>query len=180
GDNYPVLSERDDIVVITDEAHRSQYASLAMNMRKSMPNAGFMAFTGTPLLADKTDEGKTREVFGDYVSIYNFADAVDDGATLPLYYENRVPEVSLNREDLGKDLLEILDNADLTEEQQSKLETEFARAYHIITRDDRLDTIAKDLVSYHINREPFSGGLWGKAMVVSIDKATAIKMYDKV
>ncbi|WP_257295847.1 type I restriction endonuclease subunit R [Endozoicomonas sp. YOMI1] len=180
GDNYPVLSERDDIVVITDEAHRSQYASLAMNMRKSMPNAGFMAFTGTPLLADKTDEGKTREVFGDYVSIYNFADAVDDGATLPLYYENRVPEVSLNREDLGKDLLEILDNADLTEEQQSKLETEFGRAYHIITRDDRLDTIAKDLVSYHINREPFSGGLWGKAMVVSIDKATAIKMYDKV
>ena len=107
GDNYPVLSERDDIVVITDEAHRSQYASLAMNMRKSMPNAGFMAFTGTPLLADKTDEGKTREVFGDYVSIYNFADAVDDGATLPLYYENRVPEVSLNMQ-LAQQLIELL------------------------------------------------------------------------
>ena len=178
GKDYPRLSERDDIIVITDEAHRSQYDTLAMNMRKAMPNAGFMAFTGTPLLGD--GEQKTREVFGDYVSIYNFADAVDDGATLPLYYENRVPEVSLNREDLGDDILEILDDADLTEEQQTKLETEFARAYHVITRDDRLDTIAKDLVHYHINREPFSGGLWGKAMVVSIDKATAIRMYDKV
>ncbi|MCW7555923.1 type I restriction endonuclease subunit R [Endozoicomonas gorgoniicola] len=178
GSDYPVLSKRSDIIVITDEAHRSQYDTLAMNMRKAMPNAGFMAFTGTPLLGE--GEQKTREVFGDYVSIYNFADAVDDGATLPLYYENRVPEVSLNRDDLGDDILELLDNADLTDEQQTKLETEFGRAYHVITRDDRLDTIAKDLVNYHINREPFSGGLWGKAMMVSIDKATAIKMYDKV
>ena len=177
-ETYPLLSDRDDIIVITDEAHRSQYDTLAMNMRKAMPNAGFMAFTGTPLLAD--GEQKTREVFGDYVSVYNFADAVDDGATLPLYYENRVPEVSLNRDDLGDDILELLDNTDLTDEQQSKLETEFARAYHIITRDDRLDTIADDLVNYHINREPFSGGLSGKAMMVSIDKATAIRMYDKV
>ena len=107
--NYPVLSARKDIIVITDEAHRSQYDSLAMNMRKALPNASFMAFTGTPLLAG---EEKTREVFGDYISIYNFADAVDDGATLPLYYENRVPEVSLTRDDLGEDITEILEDAD--------------------------------------------------------------------
>ncbi len=110
--NYPVLSERTDIIVITDEAHRSQYDSLAMNMRSAMPNASFMAFTGTPLLAG---EAKTQEVFGDYISIYNFADAVDDGATLPLYYENRVPEVSVSSDTLGEDIAEILDQADLTD-----------------------------------------------------------------
>ena len=175
--NYPVLSERDDIIVITDEAHRSQYDSLAMNMRNAMPNASFMAFTGTPLLAG---EAKTQEVFGDYISIYNFADAVDDGATLPLYYENRVPEVSLTKEDIGDEIAEILAEADLTDEQEARLETEFSKAYHIITRDDRLETIAKDLVAHYINRAPFADGMLGKAMVVSIDKATAIKMYDKV
>ena len=130
--NYPVLSERDDIIVITDEAHRSQYDSLAMNMRNAMPNASFMAFTGTPLLAG---EAKTQEVFGDYISIYNFADAVDDGATLPLYYENRVPEVSVSSDTIGDDIADILDQADLTEEQEARLESEFSKAYHIITRD---------------------------------------------
>ena len=175
--NYPILSERNDIIVITDEAHRSQYDSLAMNMRKAMPNAAFMAFTGTPLLAG---EAKTQEVFGDYISIYNFSDAVDDGATLPLYYENRVPEVSLSNADIGADIAEILDEADLTVEQEERLEKEFSKAYHIITRDDRLETVAKDLVEHYINRAPFSDGMLGKAMVVSIDKATTIKMYDKV
>lgn len=174
---FPVLSERDDIIVITDEAHRSQYDSLAMNMRNAMPNASFMAFTGTPLLAG---EAKTREVFGDYISVYNFADAVDDGATLPLYYENRVPEVALSNDDIGSDIAEILDQADLTEEQEARLENEFSKSYHIITRDDRLETIAKDLVDHYINREAFSDGMLGKAMVVSIDKATAIKMFNKV
>ena len=175
--NYPILSERNDIIVITDEAHRSQYDSLAMNMRNAMPNAAFMAFTGTPLLAG---EAKTQEVFGDYISIYNFSDAVDDGATLPLYYENRVPEVSLSNADIGADIAEILDEADLTVEQEERLEKEFSKAYHIITRDDRLETVAKDLVEHYINRAPFSGGMLGKAMVVSIDKATTIKMFDKV
>lgn len=177
GEEYPVLSERDDIIVITDEAHRSQYDTLAMNMRRALPNAGFIAFTGTPLLAG---EEKTREVFGDYVSIYNFGDAVDDGATLPLFYENRVPEVNLNRDDLGDAIVDILDQADLTEEQETKLEREFARPYAIITDNDRLDTIAKDIVDHYMGREPFSTGVVGKAMVVAIDKATAIKMYNKV
>lgn len=180
GESYPELSARNDVIVITDEAHRSQYATLALNMRSGLPNAGFMAFTGTPLLNKQQDDEKTRDVFGDYVSVYNFADAVDDGATLPLYYENRVPEVNLNRDDLGDDIAEIIENADLTDESEAKLEREFSRAYHIITRDDRLDTIAEDIVEHFMGREPFSSGVRGKAMVVSIDKATAIKMYDKV
>lgn len=180
GESFPLLSERNDVIVITDEAHRSQYSTLALNMRTALPNAGFMAFTGTPLLnKDKGDE-KTRDVFGDYVSVYNFSDAVDDGATLPLYYENRVPEVNLNRDDLGDEIAAIIESADLSDESEAQLEREFASAYHIITRDDRLETIAEDLVDHFISREPFSDGVTGKAMVVSIDKATAIKMYDKV
>jgi type I restriction enzyme R subunit len=180
GVEYPELSDRNDVIVITDEAHRSQYSSLALNMRTALPKSGFLAFTGTPLLGQQDGAQKTREVFGDYVSVYNFADAVDDGATKPLYYENRVPEVNLNRDDLGEEIQAIIDDADLTEESESRLEKEFSRAYHIITRDDRLETIAKDLVEHFMGREPFTSGVYGKAMVVSIDKATAIKMYDKV
>ncbi|MCH7672384.1 MAG: type I restriction endonuclease subunit R [Proteobacteria bacterium] len=176
-EDYPLLSERNDVIVITDEAHRSQYGNFAGNMRRALPNAGFIAFTGTPLM---DDDEKTREVFGDYVSIYNFADAVDDGATLPLYYENRVPEMDLLHSDLGDQIAGIIDNAELNEESEVRLEREFGRAYHIITRDDRLDTIAEDLVTHFMGREPFSTGVRGKAMVVSIDKATAIRMYDKV
>jgi type I restriction enzyme, R subunit len=180
GESFPRLSERNDVIVITDEAHRSQYSTLALNMRTALPNAGFMAFTGTPLLNKGKGDEKTRDVFGDYVSVYNFSDAVDDGATLPLYYENRVPEVNLNRDDLGDEIAAIIESADLSDESEAQLEREFASAYHIITRDDRLETIAEDLVDHFISREPFSDGVTGKAMVVSIDKATAIKMYDKV
>lgn len=180
GETYPELSQRNDVIVITDEAHRSQYASLALNMRTALPNAGFLAFTGTPLLDKEQGAEKTRQVFGDYVSVYNFSDAVDDGATLPLYYENRVPEVHLKRDDLGAEIDALINAADLSEESEARLEREFARAYHIITRDDRLDTIAADLVEHFMGREPFSSGVRGKAMVVSIDKATAITMYDKV
>ena len=85
-----MLSERSDIIVITDEAHRSQYDTLALNMRTALPNAGFLAFTGTPLIVG---EEKTRQVFGDYISVYDFQQSVADGATVPLYYENRIPEL---------------------------------------------------------------------------------------
>lgn len=185
GETYPELSTRNDVIVITDEAHRSQYSTLALNMRNALPNAGFLAFTGTPLLGRDENDAKTREVFGDYVSVYNFSDAVDDGATLPLYYENRVPAVNLNRDDIGSEIDAIINAADLSEESEAKLEKEFSRAYHIITRDDRLDTIARDLVEHFIGREPFSTThdgqeVRGKAMVVSVDKSTAIRMYDKV
>ena len=97
----PVLSDRSDVIVITDEAHRSQYDTLALNMRQALPNAAFMGFTGTPLIAG---EELTRQQFGDYVSIYNFRDAIEDGATVPLYYENRIPELQLVNEDFADEL----------------------------------------------------------------------------
>ena len=172
GEKHPVLSERSDIIVITDEAHRSQYDTLAMNMRTALPNASFIAFTGTPLIVG---EERTRQVFGDYVSVYNFKQSVDDGATVPLYYENRIPELQLTNENLNEDMERLLEKAELDEEQENKLEREFAREYHLIARDDRLETVANDIVEHFTGR-----GFEGKAMVVCIDKATAVRMYDKV
>lgn len=172
GAAYPKLSDRRDIIVITDEAHRTQYDTLALNMRNALPNAAFLGFTGTPLMAG---EERTREVFGDYISVYNFAQSIADGATVPLYYENRIPELQLTNEALGDDLEELLEEADLDDDQARKVEREFAREYHLITRDDRLEAIAADLVRHFIGR-----GLKAKAMMVCIDKATAVRMHDKV
>jgi type I restriction enzyme R subunit len=141
-------------------------------MRSALPNAMFVAFTGTPLIVG---EERTREVFGDYVSIYDFQQSVEDGATVPLFYENRTPELHLDNLDLNDDIYELIENADLSEEAEKKLERELGRQYHLITRDDRLDTVAQDIVRHFLGR-----GFQGKAMVVCIDKATALRMYDKV
>ena len=173
GQPYPMLSSRSDVIIITDEAHRSQYDVFALNMRNALPNAGFIGFTGTPLI--KGEEERTREVFGDYVSVYDFAQSIEDGATVPLYYENRIPEVQLTNQELNRDLEELLEAAELDEAQEKKLEREFGREYHIITREDRLEAIAKDMVAHFTGR-----GYRGKAMMVCIDKATAVRMYDKV
>jgi len=168
----PVLSERSDIIVITDEAHRSQYDTLAANMRSALPNAAFIGFTGTPLIEGA--ESRTREVFGDYVSVYDFAQSVKDGATVPLYYEARKPELQMNADDLRGGLEDLLDEASLDEAQEQRLAREFARQYHLITRDDRLDKIAEDLALHIATR-----GYRGKAMFVAIDKATAVRMFEK-
>jgi type I restriction enzyme R subunit len=172
GEKYPKLSDRSDIVVITDEAHRSQYDVFALNMRNALPNAAFIGFTGTPLIAG---EELTKEVFGDYNSIYNFKQSIDDGNTVPLYYENRIPELQLTNENLTSDIATIIDDAELDEDQEEKLEREFAREYHLITREERIDKIAEDLVAHYTGR-----GVLAKAMVISIDKATTVRMYDKV
>ena len=168
GELMPVLSERADVIVITDEAHRSQYAQLAANMRRALPNAAFLGFTGTPLMAG---EERTREVFGDYVSIYNFAQSVADGATVPLFYEGRQPELQLAKEDLRDELQALLDEVELSPEQEKQVQTQFARQYHLITREDRLDKIAGDLARHFAGR-----GYRGKGMFVAIDKATAVRM----
>ena len=172
GERHPVLSKRSDIVVMTDEAHRSQYDTLALNMRTALPNAAFIAFTGTPLMVG---EEKTKSVFGDYVSVYNFNQSIVDRATVPLYYENRVPTLQLLNEDFNEDIEQILEDAELDEVQEVKIEREFGREYHLITRNDRLETIAEDIVAHFMGR-----GYQGKAMVISIDKATTVKMFDKV
>jgi len=172
GQVYPQLSDRQDIIVITDEAHRSQYDTLAMNMRTALPNAAFLGFTGTPLMAG---EEKTKEVFGDYISVYDFGQSIADGATVPLYYENRIPEMQLINDNLNEDMAALLEEAELDDEQERKVEQVFAREYHLITREDRLEAIAKDLVNHFVGR-----GYQGKAMLVCIDKATAVRMYNKV
>lgn len=169
----PVLSDRSDIIVITDEAHRSQYDTLALNMRTALPNAAFIGFTGTPLI--KGADSRTREVFGDYVSVYDFAQSVKDGATVPLYYEARKPELQLDKEALQEELDALLEEAMLDEEQEAKLNREFARQYTLITNPDRLDKVAED-VALHFSQR----GYRGKAMFVAIDKATAVAMYDRV
>ncbi|MDI1314740.1 type I restriction endonuclease subunit R [Prosthecobacter sp.] len=167
-----MLTDRRDVIVLTDEAHRSQYDTLAMNMRAALPNAIFVAFTGTPLIAG---EERTREVFGDYVSIYDFQQSVEDGATVPLFYENRTPELHLDNPDLNEDIYALIEEAELSPEAEEKLQRELGNQYHLITREDRLETVAKDIMNHFLGR-----GFQGKAMVVSIDKVTALKMHAKV
>jgi len=167
-----MLCDRPDVIVLTDEAHRSQYDTLALNMRAALPRALFLAFTGTPLIVG---EERTRDVFGDYVSIYDFQQSVADGATVPLFYENRTPELQLVNPDLNDDIYTLIEAAELDPEQEAKLERALSRQYHILTRDDRLEKVAQDIVRHFLGR-----GFIGKAMVVSIDKATALKMHDKV
>lgn len=167
-----MLCDRRDVIVLADESHRSQYDTLAMNMRAALPNAVFIAFTGTPLIVG---EERTRQVFGDYVSIYDFQQSVDDNATKPLFYENRTPELHLENPALNEDIYNVIEASELDESQERRLERELGRQYHIITRNSRLETVAKDIVSHFLGR-----GFQGKAMVVSIDKATALKMHDKV
>ena len=172
GKEYPLLSARDDIVVIVDEAHRTQYKSLAENMRRGLPNAQYLAFTGTPLLGR---ERKTNAWFGDYVSEYTFQQSMEEGATVPLFYRKRVPEVLIQNEDLSEEFYSILEEENLDDLQQAKLEKKFAREIEVIKRDDRLEIIAKDIVAHFPRR-----GYLGKGIVISVDKFTAVKMHDKV
>lgn len=169
---YPVLTERDDIFVLVDEAHRTQYKDLAENMRTALPNANFVAFTGTPLLGKRR---LTNQWFGDYVSEYNFAQSVEDGSTVPLFYSRRVPEVGLQNNFLDDDIVDIIEDEDLNEDEARLLENSSSRILEVIKRDDRLDKVAKD-IAHHFPRR----GFLGKGLVVSVDKFTTVKMYDKV
>ena len=166
-------TQRDDIIVITDEAHRTQYGTLALNMRNALPNASYIGFTGTPLFKD--DE-ITRRVFGDYVSTYDFQRAVEDKATVPLYYDARGDKLGVAVGDLNERIaekLEELETEDIDVEQ--RLEQELKRDYHIITADKRLDQVARDFVQHYSKA-------WetGKAMLVCIDKITCVRMYNLI
>ena len=162
-------TERDDIIVITDEAHRTQYGTLAINMRNALPNASYIGFTGTPLFKD--DE-ITRRVFGEYISTYDFQRAVDDNATVPIYYDARGDKLGVAVGDLNEKIaakLEELEIEDINVSQ--RLERDLKRDYHIITAGKRLDQIAQDFVTHYSNA-------WesGKAMLVCIDKITCVRM----
>ncbi len=169
---YPVLSERNDIFVLVDEAHRTQYKQLAENMHTGLPNANYIAFTGTPLLGSKR---LTNQWFGDYVSEYNFAQAIEDGSTVPLFYSRRVPEVGLTNDWLDTDIDQICDDENLNDREKELLENSPSRILEVIKREERLDSIARD-IAHHFPRR----GFLGKGMVVSVDKYTAVRMYDKV
>lgn len=166
------ITDRDNIIVISDEAHRTQGGSLAMNLRKALPNASFIGFTGTPLFKD--DE-LTRRIFGEYVSKYDFKRSIEDGATVPLYYENRGEKLRLDNPLINEQIREAIEQEDLDSDQQDKLKRMFAREYPILTAEKRLRAIAKDVVQHFNNR-----GYKGKAMFVAIDKVTAVKMYDLI
>ena len=166
-------TQRDDVIVITDEAHRTQYGTLALNMRNALPNASYIGFTGTPLF--KADQ-ITRRVFGDYISTYDFQRAVEDKATVPIYYDARGDKLGVAVGDLNERIaekLEELETGDIDVEQ--RLERELKRDYHIITADKRLDQVARDFVRHYSTA-------WetGKAMMVCIDKITCVRMYNLI
>jgi len=169
---YPLITSRSNIIVISDEAHRTQGGSFASNMRfKGIPNASYLGFTGTPIFKDELE--LTRNIFGEYVSVYDFKRAIDDGATLPVRYLNRGEKLAIENPKLDERMAEIINDTELDEDQRRKLARAFKRDYPILTSEQRLDAIAKDLV-WHFNER----GYQGKAMFVALDKPTAVRMYD--
>ncbi|MBW1784591.1 MAG: type I restriction endonuclease subunit R, partial [Deltaproteobacteria bacterium] len=165
-------SKRDDIIVISDEAHRTQAGRLARNMRLALPNAAFIGFTGTPLF--KYDH-LTRRIFGNYVSRYDFKRSEEDGATVKLVYENRGEKLGLTRLDLNDRIAEKIEEAELDQDQISLLEKLLGKDYEVITADDRLDKIADDFVEHCTTRLES-----GKSMLVCIDKLTCARMYQRI
>ena len=162
-----------DIIIMSDEAHRSQYGIFADNMMKLLPTAARIGFTGTPLLSS---DNITARTFGGYVSVYDFKRAVEDGATVPLYYENRGEKIlDLHNPEITNQILDAIENADLDVNQQDKLEAEFAKEIHLLTAEPRLKSIARDFVSHYSD-------LWtsGKAMFVCLNKVTCVRMYNYV
>ena len=165
-------SERDDIIVISDEAHRTQAGRLARNMHVALPNASFIGFTGTPLF--KQDE-LTRRIFGDYVSRYDFKRSEEDGATVKLVYENRGEKLGVARADLNDRIATKIEEADLDPDQAALLDKLLGQDYEVITADERLEKIAADFVEHCATR-------WqsGKSMLVCIDKITCARMLQLI
>lgn len=171
-DTKPILPDH-DVIIMSDEAHRSQYGIFADNMMKLLPTAARIGFTGTPLLSD---DNITARTFGGYISIYDFKRAVEDGATVPLYYENRGEKIlNLHNPEITDRILDAIERADLDADQQDKLEAEFAKEIHLMTAKPRLQSIAQDFVRHYSD-------LWtsGKAMFVCLNKVTCVRMYDYV
>lgn len=171
-DAEPIYPDH-DIIIMSDEAHRSQYGLFAANMMKLLPTAARIGFTGTPLFSD---DDITVRTFGKYVSVYDFRRAVEDGATVPLYYENRGEKIlDLHNPEITDKILDAIENADMDEAQQEKLEAEFGKEIHLLIAEPRLKSIARDFVRHYSD-------LWtsGKAMFVCLNKVTCVRMYNYV
>jgi type I restriction enzyme, R subunit len=178
GDIHPVLTDRRNVVVIADEAHRSQYGfadGYAKHLRDALPNATYLGFTGTPI---ESDDRSTRSVFGDYIDVYDLTRAVEDGATVRIYYESRLAKVSLPDEaraavDAGVE--EIIEGADENEATAAK--SKWARLEAIVGADERLDTVAADIVEHWERRR---AELFGKAMIVVMSRRIAVELYANI
>jgi type I restriction enzyme R subunit len=173
--NKPVTepySTRDDIIVVSDEAHRTQAGKFARNMRLALPNASFIGFTGTPLF--KHDE-LTKRIFGDYVCRYDFKRSEEDQSTVKLVYENRGEKLGIARLDLNDRIADAIEKAELDPDQEALLEKLLGKDYEVITADDRLDKLADDFVEHCSAR-------WqtGKSMLVCIDKITCGRMFNRI
>lgn len=187
--SHPALNVRSNIVVISDEAHRSQYGlsatldrqtgaykyGYAKHMRDALPNASFMGFTGTPIASEDKD---TRAVFGDYVSIYDIQDAVDDGATVPIYYESRLAKLDLNHEEL-ETLSDQVDELVEDEEtgQQEKTKGDWSRLEKLVGSEPRIKQVAADLVQHFETR---NAAMNGKAMIVAMSRDICVKLYNAI
>lgn len=178
-----VYSQRDNIIVFSDEAHRTQYGALADNMRHALPHASYMGFTGTPLMGNSAEDQLTRDIFGDYISTYDFQRAVEDGSTVPLYYDNRGHEMQVTvaqllkdqGEDLNTRVAEIIDEYGLEEDAEQRLRRVLGTHYLILTSRDRLERIAADFVAHYVQR-------WetGKAMMICLDRPTCVRMHQLI
>ena len=175
GDRHPVLSERSNIVVIADEAHRSQYDFIdgfARHMRDALPRASFVGFTGTPV--EKSD-ANTRNVFGDYISIYDIQRAVEDNATVPIYYENRLAKLSLDEREkprIDPDFDEATEGEEVA--RRERLKTKWAQLEAVVGAEPRLELIAKDIVEHFEQRTEV---LAGKAMIVCMSRRICVDVY---
>lgn len=165
----PIIPDH-DIIIMSDEAHRTQNGIFADNMVALLPTASRIGFTGTPLF---TYDNITERTFGNYVSVYDFKRAVEDGATVPLYYENRSDMLDITNPEINDELLEAVEAADLDINQKSKVELELRKDIHILTSNPRLKDIAQDFVEHYTE-------LWttGKVMFVCVNKTTAVRMYN--
>ena len=175
GDTHPSLSERRNVVVIADEAHRSQYDfvdGFARHMRDALPNASFVGFTGTPI---ELQDANTRAVFGDYISIYDIQKAVEDGATVPIYYESRLAKLALVEDEkptIDPEFDEATEGEEI--ERREKLKTKWAQLEAVVGAEKRLKQVAQDIVNHYEQRME---ALEGKAMVVCMSRRICIDLY---
>ena len=190
-DKFPVLTDRHNIVVIADEAHRTQYGfkakidgesgaikyGLAKSLRDALPNATFLAFTGTPISHDDRD---TQAVFGEYVSIYDIQQAVDDGATVPIYYESRLAKINLDHTALptiDDEVEDILESETADEREKERAKSQWSALEAIVGTDARLQVVAEDLVKHYETRSQTQPG---KAMIVTMSRDICVRLYDKI
>jgi type I restriction enzyme R subunit len=178
GDRHPVLSQRRNIVVIADEAHRSQYDFIdgfARHMRDALPHASFIGFTGTPI---ELHDANTRAVFGDYISVYDIQRAVEDGATVPIYYESRLAKLALDereRPHIDPDFEEATEGEEV--ERKERLKTKWAQLEAVVGAEKRLRLVAQDIVEHFEKRLE---AMEGKAMIVCMSRRICVELYGEL